>query len=63
MAERLNIKYLVEERYRCPVCKFVLPVMRKPGERRGKGHLKVLFCPICNQDINFRKYEKPYETH
>ncbi len=37
----------------CTCCgKKGLPVQRKKGQEREKGHLKKLYCIFCNKEIN-----------
>ncbi len=37
----------------CPLCgKATIPLARKSGQQRGKGHRKWLYCPWCAQTVN-----------
>jgi hypothetical protein len=44
---------IVREDYR-HICGYTFPVWRKPDRRRGKDHMKWLYCPKCGVMDNFR---------
>ena len=29
-----------------------IPILRKKGQLRSKGHLKKLYCPYCKEEVN-----------
>ena len=37
----------------CPECGLEFPIPRKIGQQREKGHIKDLYCPICNKIQKF----------
>lgn len=40
----------------CPECGLELPIPRNHGKQREKGHIKDLYCPICNKIQKFTEY-------
>ena len=40
----------------CPECGLEFPIPRKIGQQREKGHIKDLYCPICNKIQKFTEY-------
>ena len=54
--------YFIED-YKCPGCGNIAPVIRKLSARRGKDHLKLIFCPYCNKVANHRIVETYFGKH
>lgn len=48
----------------CPECGLEFPIPRKIGQQREKGHIKDLYCPICNKIQKFTEYtyKQSYKT-
>lgn len=48
----------------CPECKLEFPLPRIHGEQRERGHIKDLYCPVCNKIQKFTEYayKQPYKT-
>ena len=43
------------ENYKCSECGSVFPIPRKCGKKRGKDHVKDLWCAKCNKTMKFRR--------
>lgn len=39
----------------CPECNCVIPIPRKLGHQREKGHIKDMFCPTCGEVRKFKE--------
>ena len=38
--------------YRCPKCNGHIEIQRLSGYRKKSGHLKLLWCPTCQAEVN-----------
>lgn len=39
----------------CMECGMVIPLPRKHGKRRERGHIKDIYCPGCKKETKFRE--------
>lgn len=56
-------KTLVYEDYLCPSCGNKYPVLRSSGRRRDKKHLKNIYCPFCDMDVDHARIESYIGKH
>jgi len=49
---RLPRKQLVQRRFKCPVCGYVIIAFKKASFKTPNGHLKKLWCPRCKDEHN-----------
>lgn len=45
----------VTSHFICPECNCAIPIPRKLGNQREKGHIKDMFCPTCGEVRKFRE--------
>lgn len=54
----MNTRSYLPEKYVCDETGFDYDIWRPKGKKREKGHLKMLYCPICDLEHNFTKKEE-----
>ena len=55
MLKRSRSKYTISTLV-CSSCKVEFPIPRRKSHRRGRNHIKTLYCPVCKTEREFKEY-------
>lgn len=51
---RTSLSYTTSELI-CPECGGVVPIPRRRGSQRERGHIKDFWCPYCRKEVKMKE--------